>query len=489
LLPLQEADMPEEKNENTLPVEDLPEQDATEPAETDEFLDEAPVVPRETRPGPRHRFPPVPEADTEALDEDLPPTTVIDPGFNPTAAAATGIRVIRNSVLSAAASNNSTSVVHEPSVASNGDVVFYTANWLAALSTDGGANFRFVNPFTSFPDPPDMGFCCDQVVQYIPSIDMFAWLLQYTENSEGENVLRLAFGRTADIRNRRWRTFDIKPRQLGSPNNMIDFPDLAVGQNMLYITTNAFLGEDWTASYVIRIRLSQLVSGRIRAQRAVSRDNFAFRMAQNCGARALWASHNTTASLRVFSWDENQAQPSATDVSVPQWSRSGMSSRSPDGFDWLGRCDSRILGAALAGNELWFTWGAGRGQGRPHPHTRIARLNASTLALQQSQALAAASYAIQYATLGVNSGDEVGAAFCFGGGSFFPSHAVGILSGTPAFAKTADGKHGPARQQWGDYLAVRRHHPDGRIFSATGYSLETGTSDLGVAPRFVMFGR
>ena len=479
--------MPDEK-ENTLPAEYLPEQDATEPTQTDEFLDEAPVVPRPTRPGPRHRFPRVPEADVDALDQDVP-TTVIDPGFNPATAPAGAIRLIRNSVLSAAARNDSTSIVHEPSVASNGDVVFYTGNWLAALSTDGGENFRFVNPFTFFPDPPGMGFCCDQVVHYIPSIDRFAWLLQYTENSQGENVLRLAFGSTAEIADRRWRTFDIKPAELGSPNNLIDFPDLAVGQNMLYITTNAFLGGDWTASYVIRIPFSELVSGVIRAQRTVSTENFAFRVAQNSGARAFWVSHNDTASMRVFSWDENQAQPTFTNVQVPQWSRDGMSSRTPDGFDWLGRSDNRHLGAALSGNELWFTWGAGRGQGQAHAHTRIARLNASTLALQQSHALASPNYAIQYATLGVNSDDEVGAAFCFGGGAFFPSPAVGILTAAPSFAKTADGKHGPARQQWGDYLTVRRHHPDGRVFSSTGYSLETGTDNNGAAPRFVMFGR
>jgi hypothetical protein len=55
----------------------------------------------------------------------------------------------------------------------NGNVVFYTGNWYAALSSDGGNTFQYVDPFTAFPDPPNMGFCCDQVVQYIPQIDTF----------------------------------------------------------------------------------------------------------------------------------------------------------------------------------------------------------------------------------------------------------------------------------------------------------------------------
>jgi len=474
--------MPDQPD-NTLPVSDLPPQDSTEPVVIDDLTDEAPEVER-GRPGPRHRFPPVPESDPQLDEDEELEIERIDPGFQ-AGAGAGPVQIVRNTVLTAAASNSSTSVVCEPSVASHDAVVLYTGNWFAALSTDSGGTFRYINPYTAFPSPAGMRFCCDQVLQYIPSIDTFAWLLQYTENPQGENVLRLAFAKTADVVQRRWRIYDIRPAALGSPGNMLDFPDMAVGATHLYITTNAFQGETWTASYVIRIPLAQLVSGQIVAQRVVSTQNFAFRVAQQCANVGLWASHVSTTVLRVYSWAQ-----SATfkDVTVPRWLRTGMSSQT-GAFNWLGRCDSRILGAALVGGELWFTWGSGRGLGFQEPHTRIARVNAATQALVKSQALASATYAIQYATLAVNTSNEVGASYMFGGGPFLPSHAVGVLTGTPAHAVVKAGTHGPRRQQWGDYLAARRHHPDGTRFSASGYTLQGGDTETSVEPRYVVFTR
>jgi hypothetical protein len=69
--------------------------------------------------------------------------------------------------------------VGEPSAAFNADVAFYTGNWYAAMSSDGGRTFSFIDPAAAFAasDPPDSHFCCDQVVNYIPSIDTFVWLL------------------------------------------------------------------------------------------------------------------------------------------------------------------------------------------------------------------------------------------------------------------------------------------------------------------------
>jgi len=75
--------------------------------------------------------------------------------------------------------------IAEPSGASGGGVVFVTANTFAAYSTTGGSSFTQLNPSTIFPADA-IGFCCDQIVQYVPSIDRFIWLLQ------GTNGFRLA---------------------------------------------------------------------------------------------------------------------------------------------------------------------------------------------------------------------------------------------------------------------------------------------------------
>ena len=68
----------------------------------------------------------------------------------------------------------------EPTGASDpsGQIVFEAANWYAAYSTNGGSSFTQLNPTTIFPNNVDGGFCCDQIVQYAPSIDRFIWVLQ-----------------------------------------------------------------------------------------------------------------------------------------------------------------------------------------------------------------------------------------------------------------------------------------------------------------------
>lgn len=63
-------------------------------------------------------------------------------------------------------------------MAENGQTVMTTGNFWMALSEDGGQNFASVNPTTIFPEDYG-GFCCDQVLQYVPRYDLFVWLLQY----------------------------------------------------------------------------------------------------------------------------------------------------------------------------------------------------------------------------------------------------------------------------------------------------------------------
>ena len=48
--------------------------------------------------------------------------------------------------------------VAEPQAATNGPIVFYSGNLFASFSTDGGASFTFVDPYTQF-GPLDGGFC------------------------------------------------------------------------------------------------------------------------------------------------------------------------------------------------------------------------------------------------------------------------------------------------------------------------------------------
>jgi hypothetical protein len=343
-----------------------------------------------------------------------------------------------------------------------------------------------------------MMFCCDQVAQYIPTIDMFVWSLQYTQDASGANLQRLAFATTADVQAGRWRIFDITPASLGLGSAFLDFPDMAVGEKMLYFTTNAFQGKNWLASIVLRIPIVGLKSGALTPRAVINRRLFSLRVAQNCGTRAYWAAHVDTSTLGLYTWDESVTRPQFRQVPVARWdaapANTHYQSTTPDGFNWLERADERIVGATLAGaagNEVWFAWAANQGgvNQRPYPYVQMARIDAQTFQVLDNINLWRPDCAVCYAALASNTNGEVGASFMVGGATLYPSHVVGMLTGQQLQVTTADGKHGPANNEWGDYLTVRRHVPNGKLFAATGFTLERGSGQADGDPRFIVFGR
>jgi hypothetical protein len=427
-----------------------------------------------------------------AFEESVPEAALAMAMTTPMAPTDT-ISLAKNVQLNDVATADTASHVCEPSVAINGNVVFYTGNWFAAVSTDGGTTFKFVDPFTTFPNPPGMGFCCDQVVHYVKSIDTFFWLLQYTRDATGKNIQRIAYATTARVKTGSWRFFDITPASLGLAAGIwLDFPDLATGTNMLYMTSNAFTTAGaWQASAVVRIKLSSFTSGTLSATRSISTTHPSLRVAQNCGMTAFFVAHNSTSSLRVFRWPEGSAAPTSTNIPVASWSSGPYSSVTPDGRNWLARADGRHTGATLAGNELWFAWGSAKGgaNARPQPFVQIARINATTLSLIGNINLWDPNSAISYAALGTNANNEVGASYTIGGGPRFPTHVVAILTGTPRNVTTFTSARGPADNKWGDYLTVRRNYANQKLFCVTGYTLQSGAGASDATPNLTIYGR
>lgn len=414
-------------------------------------------------------------------------------------AATDELAVVTSTELSKAAQQQTASSVGEPSVAINGNVVFFTGNWYAAVSSDMGKTFKFIDPSKSFPDPsPTSQFCCDQVVHYISKIDTFVWLLQYGPEA-GDNIQRLAFAKTADVVKGKWRLFDITTKSLKVSGAFLDFPDLAVGANSLYVTTNIFGPGNQVGSAVIRIPFSGIESGQVKAQPFVSMDLQSFRVAQNCGNTAFFAAHQDTSTLAVFSWKEGQTTPVPKAVGVARWlgGNSGYVSRTPDGRRWLDRADPRLTGATLAKNELWFAWTVDRGSNhRPRPFIQIAKIDATNLTLIDNINIFDSNSATAYAGLSTNEENEVGITYMIGGGTMMPSHVVGILTGNRKDVVVAKGDRGPldpdtGKGEWGDYLTVRRVFPNQKLFAAAGYTMKGpgDGSNRDSTPRFVVFGR
>jgi hypothetical protein len=404
-----------------------------------------------------------------------------------------------NTTIPQPAQNRTSSNVGEPSLSANGDVVFYTGNWYAALSVDGGSTFSFIDPnsFAQPTDPPGVTFCCDQVVNYMPSIDTFVWLMQYGP-STGDNIQRLAFAKTDDVKAGKWRIFDITTQILEVPKFFMDFPDLAVGANFLYVTTNCFGPDGQTVgSAVARIPLTSIAEGKPTLEKFVSMDLFAFRVAQNCTDTAYFAAHKDTSTLSVFSWPENQATPTSQDVAIARWiGTNGYISRTPSGRRWLDRADPRLTGATLAGDELWFAWSVDADSNhRPRPFVQMARIKRTDMSLIEDVNLFDTESAIAYAGLATNANNEVGVSYMIGG-AVFPSHVVGLLSNNRLSVVTGAGERSPMPDsqghfEWGDFLTARPVFPDRKLFAAAGYTL-VGTQDgdnQDATPRFVVFGR
>jgi hypothetical protein len=447
---------------------------------------------------PRHVLPLIREGKERAFHSTSEQASLRAARLAPLAAT-DELVLVKNTELTGPTQQQTASNVGEPSVAANGNVVFFTGNWYAAMSADGGTSFQYIDPENVFTDPgPDSQFCCDQVVQYISDIDTFVWLLQYGPET-GDNIQRLGFAKTADVVAGRWRPFDITTKILNVPGAFLDFPDLALGANCLYVTTNIFAADGRAGAAVVRLPFSGIASGEVTGQQFVSMDFQSFRVAQNCGTTAFFAAHQDTSTLAVFSWDESQATPSPTSVGVARWiGGNGYVSRTPDGRRWLDRADPRITGATLTDKELWFAWSVDRGSNRrDNPFVQMARIDSSNLTLIENINIFDADSATCYAALATNANNEIGVSYMIGGGSRYPSHVVGILTGSRKDVIVAEGARGPmddprtGKDEWGDYLTVRRMYPNQQLFAATGYTMQGqgDGSNRDSTPRFVVFGR
>lgn len=413
------------------------------------------------------------------------------------------VKIVRDTALTKAGQNQTASNVGEPSTAVNGNVVVYTGNWYAAISSDRGKTFRYIDPSTAFKefDPPRSSFCCDQVVQFIPEIDTFVWLLQYGTETEVDNFQRLAIARTADVAAGKWRLFDITARNLGVPGTFIDFPDLALSANALYMTTNIFPPNSAKVGCaVVRIPFTSIVTGPFKFDRYVTFEHDSIRVAQNCGTTAFFAAHKDTSTLRVFSWDENKKDLTSKLVGVSRWiGGNGYYSRTPDGRRWLDRADPRITGATFAAGQLWFAWGVNRGSNhRPRPFIQIARIDAKTFALLENINIFDPDAATCYAALATSSDNEVGISYFIGGGKLFPTLMVGFLTTPRRDAEVAASQRAPLPEDdgshhWGDYVSLRRAFPDTKLFVSSGYVMKGAGSGDGsnrdCTPHFVIFGR
>jgi hypothetical protein len=276
-----------------------------------------------------------------------------------------------------------TSTVSEPTLAVRQNYILVTANWFASLSDDGGRNFRHILPTDVFPQTDTNPFCCDQSVIYDKAHDLMIWLLQYEQNDDGD-FLRLAVSGGGDIGSGKWRYYDLSPSQIGGwKQQWFDFPDVVVGENYLYISTNLFQTQinpttgtnDFARSVLMRIPLKEVSQYQGFSLRYFDTPDYgSLRGTQGATSVLDFASSRQSGLLRVFSWPEQASDISYKDVGVQDWAVQDYSAAGPDGNDWMKRTDSRLTAAWATKDFIGFGWTSPQDSFFHYPRVRLVVL-------------------------------------------------------------------------------------------------------------------
>lgn len=404
------------------------------------------------------------------------------------------IVITRNIALNDTATNNATSQVGEPSVATNGSKIFVTGNWYASRSTNNGSSFSYVNPYSTTPSAAG-GFCCDQLTLYDAKRKIWIWILQYLKTSAGTNVFRIAISRDANFATGNWYWWDMSPSQINSgwSNVWYDYPDAALSDKYLFVSFNLFNNADqWQRAVMMRFPLDTLANGgSLGYQQWNTNQNGSLRLTQqaNPSSKMYFASHSGNSQIRVFSWPDNSNSVSSWNVGVNAWSNNS-SSIAPNGVNWLSRADGRITAGALGNGKMTFMWTAGAGTNRPHAFCRAVRIRESDKSVINQPDLWSNNGAWAYPACCYNTGGTLGFTAFFGGGGRNPGHIVGVYdSGSNSWANRYSrlGSHSPNAGRWGDYYNCRADLPLNGGWVASGFTQEGGEAGTNIVPRVVRY--
>ncbi len=437
---------------------------------------------------------------------DLPPLWT--PPSRPP--ARNDLALFQNTVLDSTATAGQTSVDDEPSVASFGNNIFYTGNFYAALSTDGGHTFGYIDPFTAFPTVYS-GFCCNQRATYVPGWDMTAWSMMYTPDANNNNIARLAVARGADgLASNAWTYWDFKSTDASLPDGLfLDYPQIAYSSNDLYLTADALNPDGSTfAAVIFRCPLSDLVAGNpnIVCTSFYLSNADTFTPVDGATTTMYWADHVNTSTLQVFSWPENVDWPGVTSKTVEHsaYPNTNNSCPSPDGTNMCGfeKSFNPIHGGWVANGVLGFMWDAAQGSGGlgtfPYPYVHVVELNQGSLALIDQPVIWSISVGWAFGSVTPNGNGGLGVSIASSGGGNYPGSVVMVrdnlnpTSWQPLYARQST--NGPPQNRWGDYLTVRPYGGNGLTWVAASFTQQGTCSDnwapcTSVQPQILSFGR
>jgi hypothetical protein len=383
----------------------------------------------------------------------------------------------------------------EPNIAAAFDDLFVTGNWFAAYSGDRGASWNAVSPYDMQKGIAG-GFCCDQRAIYVPQINRFVWILLANNGGDGENVITLAVGdpaRLRDSKGRGWVRYQIRPSAFGRRGQSFDYPDVAFGDSYLYLTANVG-GEGMIA----RFRLGDLAEAvPVRWQVYVLPQVWICPV-QSTGAKGFFGAHTSVSKMRVWSWAEPWgAHITFADLPIATIRTEAWLVDLPSGEQLFAPAqspDNEITGAARMRNELWFAWMEARrvagnppeARAFPFPHLNTAVVSATSLSLLRQERIWSNHGAYGWPALTAND-REVGLVCVYGGESRGAELCAGLLTPPRELQLVTSGNRGAAG--W-HYMGVRPAYFSTTAFAAVGYNrrLVPPTSNVS-RPRWVMYER
>jgi hypothetical protein len=372
-------------------------------------------------------------------------------------------------------------VLPEPSVAENGLTVMTTGNSWMSLSLDGGQSFTSVSPTTIFPNDYG-GYCCDQVLQYVPTYDLFVWLLQYWEK-DGVNAIRIAVQTTELVRSTNgtyWTYWDFTNTALAS-SGTLDYNDMSFGRQYLYWTSSIAGGQN---RYVIRVPLSELkAKGVVNYQFTGATEAFWSHVTQNGMNGVYWAGHVDNSTLKVYSMMDNDGYYAWRDVKINSWPNNTMSSIAANGQDWLKDASWKtyVRAAAINDNSLFFAWNASSNENFPQPHIQIVEIDASNFTLINQMQIWNPDVAFAYPYFDISSDNKLGMITAFGGASVNASSGVGVWGDFVIYSPRLSGR---SYDNYGHYHTVRRSGTKGSEWVGAGWTYE---ADGSILPYYVRF--
>jgi hypothetical protein len=389
--------------------------------------------------------------------------------------------------------------VMEPTEAQSGANVFYTGNWFAAQSGDGGTTWTPVDPYAQYLGVD--GFCCDQEVVHDAGRDQWDWVQLGNRNTQQLNV--------STDGTSTWCSYLQDPSIIGIANGSFDQPRLTYTNNYLYITNNIFstiAPFSFITQSVQRWPLDVLQTcGPLGFDYWTGLSGWAG--AANGGTTTAYIGDHRGFNNQFRIWYIPETAPSGAvnttmffaDRAIPAFNfenANGVCTATPGGVNWVARSDSRIeTGAIIRGEEraesrslrneqVVFMWNAAQGGGFPQPYVEAAGFRLWDLAYATRPLWWSGSACVHYPALSSARTDTLGLTQTYSDAGTNPSVLFGIVDDFDAFPPGWPENYflrlgGGTAVRWGDYVRNSGFDPYSTGWASAGHTMSGGVPTPG----------